>query len=315
MSEQREQIPQEIIDKYVEKWLKIGLCTEPTDFERAKAAARLAYKCAGVQCPELFYLCDSPLQGVVYAHFCETDQVDRLNELDRMQPKERLQFCLDFIKSNRGKDFLSAINSYSYGSQDAPWLACYDLFEIECGVKECEQLHGLRDMALCCGWWAPFDGAVIFQHRACEIHMQDGELHNDSGPAILYPDGYALWAITGIVIPVDHGEQVVMRPETQTLEQIRQESNEELKRIRIERFGWPRYLQESNAKVIEHRYNEIEQVDESLMETDSMRILVCACPSTARIYAMEVPPDTETCMAAQQYLFPDFGTGTQVGAS
>lgn len=312
MSEQ--QIPQDVIDRYAEKWLKIGLSTEPTDFEAAKAAARLAYKNAGVECPDLFYLCDSPLQGVVYAHACETDDLELLKQLDAMQPKERLAFCLDFIKKNKGKDFLPAINSFSYGSQDAPWLACYDLFEHECGVEECKQLHGLRDMAMVCGWWAPFDGAVIFQHRPCEIHLQDNELHNDSGPAIRYPDGYSLWAITGIVIPVEYGEQVVMRPETQTLEEIRGEQNEELKRIRIERFGWPRYLEESNAKVIEHRRNEIEQTDEALMECEDMRILVCACPSTARVYAMEVPPDTPTCADAQAYLGGEF-IGNRLGAS
>jgi len=104
-----------------------------------------------------------------------------------------------------------------------------------------------------------------------------------------------------IEIAVD--EQIVMRPESQTVDQIRSEQNEEVKRIRIERFTWERYLRESNAKRIHHRRNDIEGTLESLYETpDGWKTLVCACPSTAKVFALEVEPSIATCDAAQSYL-------------
>jgi hypothetical protein len=98
-------------------------------------------------------------------------------------------------------------------------------------------------------------------------------------------------------------EQVVLRPETQTAGQIRRERNAETKRIRIERFGWGCYLAEVGAVVIDRRRNDIEATRETLFRTpDRAKILVCACPSTARVYALAVPRDVRTCERAQAWL-------------
>jgi hypothetical protein len=108
-----------------------------------------------------------------------------------------------------------------------------------------------------------------------------------------------MWSINGVAV----NEQIVMQPGTQTVEEIRGEENEEVKRIRIERFTWERYLKESNAKRIHCRKNDIEGTLESLYETpDGIKTLVCACPSTAKVFALEVEPSIATCDAAQRYL-------------
>jgi hypothetical protein len=137
-----------------------------------------------------------------------------------------------------------------------------------------------------------------------EAETVDGRLvaHCESGPSHLWADGFAIWTIHGVRVD----EQIVLRPETQTIEQIDGEANAEAKRIRIERFGWPRYLKEANAKVIDFRRNDIDATDESLMQAkDGSRLLVCACPSTARIYAMRVERTIETCEQAQRWLYGD----------
>ena len=108
-----------------------------------------------------------------------------------------------------------------------------------------------------------------------------------------------LWYIDGVLV----NKQIVTCPETQTIEQIETEPNSEVKRVRIERFGWPRYLRETKAKVIDVRDNDIDGTKESLMETrDKTRVLVCACPSTARVYTMRVPREIGTCEIAQRWL-------------
>ena len=131
------------------------------------------------------------------------------------------------------------------------------------------------------------------------LHRNDaGRLHCENGPALAYPDGFSIWSINGVRVD----EQIVMRPETQSLEQLRSEQNAEIKRVRIERFGWLKYLKKNKATVLDFRRNEIEQTDESLMRCDDSTVFIGACPSTGRIYPLEVPPDTRTCDQAQRYL-------------
>ena len=51
-------------DFYKNKWINIGLSTEPCDFEASKAHAREAYSYAELTCPEEFFLADSPKHAI-----------------------------------------------------------------------------------------------------------------------------------------------------------------------------------------------------------------------------------------------------------
>ncbi len=156
------------------------------------------------------------------------------------------------------------------------------------------------EIARCCMWWYPFHRICFVCERPAEIHMVDEDrLHNDSGPAVRFRDDWSIWSINGVLVD----EQVVLRPATQTIRQIRHEQNVEVKRIRIERFGWDRYLTGVGAVAIDHRRNDVEATQETLMRTpDEERVLVCACPSTAKIQALPVPPWIRTCEEAQDWL-------------
>lgn len=70
--------------------------------------------------------------------------------------------------------------------------------------------------------------------------------HCDTGPSHRWRDGWELWHVHGVRVT----EQIVMRPETLTVEQIDEESNAEVRRIMLDRFGLERYMRESNAKVV-----------------------------------------------------------------
>src|SRR5690606_30386185 len=60
------------------------------------------------------------------------------------------------------------------------------------------------------------------------IRDEQFNLHNESGPAIEYLDGWQLWYIHGIAVD----EQIILRPETQTIEQIDNEENADVRSIR-----------------------------------------------------------------------------------
>jgi hypothetical protein len=158
----------------------------------------------------------------------------------------------------------------------------------------------MNDLAAVAGWWWPFENACIVTPLPSLLARDDeNRLHSESGPAIAYADAWSIFAIHGVLV----NEQIVSRPETQTIKEIDSEANEEIKRIRTERFGWPRYLKETNAKVLDFRRNDIDGTDESLIQAkDGSRLLVCACPSTARVYAMRVERSIEKCESAQRWL-------------
>jgi hypothetical protein len=190
------------------------------------------------------------------------------------------------------------------GQQEADWIEPL-VFDREvlgiCFASHLsDRLDWWADLARSCLWWWPFRETCVVSERPTEIHTRDGEhLHNDGGPAVRFRDGWSIWAINGVLVD----EQVVLHPETQSIRQIRRERNAEVKRIRIERYGWERYLDEVGATVLDRRRNDIEATCETLLRTpDRERVLVCACPSTARIYALPVPPEVRTCKAAQAWL-------------
>ena len=152
------------------------------------------------------------------------------------------------------------------------------------------------------GWcWYGDRVAVISDRPERLLFDESGVLHCEDGMAARWRDGWGLWMLGGIRVD----EQIVMRPETQTIEQINQEENADVKSIRIERFGWARYLKESRSKLLDHRHNDIENTVEALYDApDGSRRLVATCP-TGRVFVMGCPSDVQTCAQAQNWLGGD----------
>ena len=161
-----------------------------------------------------------------------------------------------------------------------------------------DALDEWADLARSCQWWWPYRQICVVSERPAELHCLDGQrLHNDAGPAVSFRDGWSIWVIDGI--PVD--EQVVMSPETQTLPQIRRERNAEVKRIRIERYGWDRYLAAVGATVLDRRRNDIEATRESLMRG----------PDGERV-GVRLPVDCTGLRIARSALDPDLRRGPEL---
>jgi hypothetical protein len=205
--------------------------------------------------------------------------------------KEKIQQICDNVHSNY---------FYTYWLQGS--LAFAEAAEYIGVELDQDAVKTLQDFGQVVGYLIPFGNVCFVSLNPTEIHWQDDVLHNESGPAILYRDGFSVWAIEGL----QTDEQVVMRPETQTLDQINDEENIELKRIRISRYGWDRYMKESNAEVLDTRIITLPSGStwmESLMELEDMKVLFTYDPSTGRPYALEVDAsECATCEDAQRYL-------------
>jgi hypothetical protein len=267
---------QKAMPTFVDKWVKIGLCTDAADRPRAEEGVRKAYKEAGLTPPTEIIWALSPLEGARIA------------------------------AQKMGVSLSQAMGGAAWGSHDASWLAYYDFFSY-LGVKGPERLEGLMEIAKSAGWWWPLTDCAILTERPCELHRDDeNRLHNESGMAIKYPDGWGFYVIHGVVVP----EDVVMRPQEQTIEQIRNEPNAEIKRIRRERFGNARYLSEIKAQVIDvdsvttqKGSKKASEITRALLQDDEgRRFLVGSDGSTNRVYYMEVPGTVKTCSEAHTFL-------------
>ncbi len=168
--------------------------------------------------------------------------------------------------------------------------------------------NDLYDWVYCCPYILFNETDVIVSKKPIEVHFNDmGQLHNESGKSIKFSDGWGTWTLNGVRVD----KQIVMSPETQTMEQINKEGNEEVKRIRIERYGWVKYLENVNAKLIDYRDNTIENnTEEQLYDirNGERKVLVCLCPSTGKRFCLEVSPEVTTCEEAQSLISHGFSS-------
>ena len=191
---------------------------------------------------------------------------------------------------------LDANLMYYCGIWWGSWAGWYEGATI-LGVPEIPEQETFFRWTRLCPVWMWDKRQIFILRRPTEIHWGDNGLHNESGPSVYYSPLFSLWHIDGI--PVD--AQIVMAPETQTLEQIDKEDNADVRAIRIDRFGWPRYLRESNAECLDSRDNEIEGTKEALYRSGEQMRLVATCP-TGRVFSMAIPNKITTCLDAAKWL-------------
>jgi len=93
----------------------------------------------------------------------------------------------------------------------------------------------------------------------------------------------------GVRVP----ERIILRPDSITLEDIRNESNTEVRRVMLERYGYSRYIHDSDAKMkCKDEYGELYELPRP---NDTPIIMVrYNCWSTEREYWSRVPPTTRT---------------------
>jgi hypothetical protein len=162
-------------------------------------------------------------------------------------------------------------------------------------------------------WWA-FDGLVIVSERPLLVALDDrGRAHAEHGPALAWADGLELWAWHGVRVE----PWIVTNPERITVEAIDEESNAEVKRILIERFGAERLIREGNGELVHQdetgklwrrrigpatRFAWERQPDEPIVMVEVLN----ATPEpdgSRKTYFLRVPPTTRTAREAVAWTF------------
>ncbi|MFJ3492394.1 DUF6745 domain-containing protein [Streptomyces sp. NPDC086091] len=182
------------------------------------------------------------------------------------------------------------------GQHDAPWLAAFP--------TDREPLDGLAAVCRAAGWWWPFARVAVVCERPVALHRDEaGRLDRGDGPALAYPDGFALYAWRGMPVPAAFLAELA----TLTPERVRAEENAELRRVMLEFYGYDRYLADSGARPL-HRDETgvLWRIDLAADEPVVMVEVVNSTPEpdgTHRTYWLRVPPTTRTAREGVAWTF------------
>ena len=196
----------------------------------------------------------------------------------------------DDLRDNLGNNLW---DSDFWGQMDMFWIAYYRYPEqyLHVDYGEFSKVLQLWDtLGKSCGWWYPYENICFVSDRPEQIHRKGVQLHNDSGPAVLYRDGYALWCLNG----VDVGESIVTTPADQLdANLILTTKNAEVRREIVRKIGIERVCNKLNAKVID------TQGDYSLLLLDlrdgrKRPYLKMLNPSIGTYHIEGVPPECDT---------------------
>ena len=251
-----------------DEWLRCGLSTEPANRQLAEEGVREAYRAAGLEPPALMIWLDSPMAGAYGQAILQTIPM----------PKAQ-------VWAQVGDQVGAQVNRSAYGSSDMGWVAWFKAMQA-IGVTLPAAAETIAAVSEQVGWWWPFENAVIATERPRIIKF-DGEkrLHCETGPAIEYADGFAIYAWRGIKIPKEWIEQGP--PKAADALKIR---DMEQRRIACEMLGWHNVLPFlPNAKLIDR--NDNPQVGElwqgDLPDHGTERFLQVQC-GTGRTFAIPV---------------------------
>ncbi|MFD3546155.1 DUF6745 domain-containing protein [Streptomyces sp. NPDC058655] len=318
-------------------WRSVAAATGAADRAAAEAGVRLAYRTAGRPEPARVLWADSPRAAVALLRDLD-DRGPSLREEVRTRPwaveRDRAHRELgaagyaglwaatgaplwdvtralaDRIRAGvteeLGEDpqtrllLLDAV----LGQHDAPWLAALG--------HRGTALAGLAAVARSAGWWWPYENVAVVSERPVELHRDEaGRLDRGDGPALAYPDGFALHAWRGMPVPADF----LAGLPSLTPERIRDEENAELRRVMLEFYGYDRYLAQSGAEPV-HR-DETGVLWRIALDRDEDVAMVEVVNSTAEpdgtfhTYWLRVPPTTRT---AREGVAWTFGLGPEAYA-
>jgi hypothetical protein len=287
--------------EFINKWTDIGLSTRQTDKRTAEEGIIEAYAQANLKAPRIVW-CTSP-----YAQAITRAIVLSMGK-EKQDPKQL------------EADARESVNKSGYGQHDANWLGFYDFFNQVCGLKEeTAKLTGLWKIAQSAGWFIPHEKLCWISERPVELHKDaEGRLHNETGMALRYSDGWGVYAWHGVRLgnfqlpapdpkmPNEKGF-VVDKPHLITVEHIEKEANAEIRRVMIERYGAARYITDSGAELIHE--DDWGQLYKKPVKDDEDVVCVKVVNSTAepdgtyKDYWLRVPPETKTAHEGVAWTF------------
>jgi hypothetical protein len=167
------ELQKQLLPKYAEEYRQISLSTERCDRQKADQAFKELYKINNMQEPTIEWF-DSPLQA--------QKRAAQLKKGDLVVTDEEI------------RDIAS---SASYGSLDSYWVA-FHAMNYENNIGNSDPVHPIL-MELCknSGVYWTLENTVVASEKPTAIHIENDNLHNNTGPALTYANGDSLYCIEG----------------------------------------------------------------------------------------------------------------------
>ena len=268
---------------YRDKWISIGLSTDPANRPAAEEGIKKAYRIAGLALPKIVW-CGSPLaQGLTRA---------LVMGLSKSEVR-------DSVWASVGASVRDSVWASGYGQHDANWLAFYEYFRDVCALGEqTQRLSGIWEISKNAGWWLPHEKICWVSERHNTLNRNsEGRLHCDNGPALQYPDGWAIWALNGVRV----SENIVTTP-AEKLDPaiILKEQNAEIRREIVRKIGIERVCERLNAQCVD-KQGEYELLLLDLQDGRKRPYLKMRNPSIGVYHVEGVHPECTTVEAALKW--------------
>jgi hypothetical protein len=163
---------------------------------------------------------------------------------------------------------------------------------------------GLYDLVRNTSWFAFYEDTALVLERPSELHVDaDGLLHNPAGPAVTFADGWAIWALEGVLVP----SEVIEDPDGYDARAALRTENVEVRRVVLEHLGWERVIRASGLRPIaEDEHGRLWTIPvegaEALVLLEVLDATVRA-DGDQRRYVLRVPPTVRTPREAAAWTF------------
>ena len=182
-------------------------------------------------------------------------------------------------------------------------IAFCGFFERELGVRLHYSMQPLFQLCENCSWWIPCEKEVYVSENPIRAHFRSNEydaqllipvLHHDGGPALLYPDGFAVYALNGIRVP----REISVTPHSKLDPRlILREPNADVRREIVRKIGIERICRDMNAQTID-RFDDYELIVLDIGDGKRRPYLKMKNPSIGVYHIEGVPPMITTVKEA-----------------
>jgi len=209
----------------------------------------------------------------------------------------------DSVWASVGASVRDSVRDSGYGQHDANWLAFYLFFREQCGLTaQTEKLTGYFEQAQTAGWYLPHQHICWVSERHHILVRDDrGRLHCETSPAVMYPDGWAIYAWHGVRVPAN----IIGERDKITVGSILKEQNTEVRRVMRNLYGNDRFMIDAGANEVDHAVEHGATLLALQLPGDpvEIRMMRLTCPSTGSVYFERVPPDVRTALEGLSWRF------------
>lgn len=306
------------LDAVKDKWIALGLSTSPANRAEAEQGVVMAYEAAGLQPPRFILWADSPMAGVYYQAVAPFVIPSVLNQVAAAVTSGGNQIASDDpvkqLTAEASKQIEGRINTWTSGLMYDYMLVTYSSWTESLrhiGVTNIDIYRGVEQIGKNAYWAFIYDYFAVLVERPNRLERdQLGRLHNPTGAAMSWADGFSIYCWHGVRVPSDLIET------GWDYNRILQEKNTEIRRCAIERLGWDEFIKSAGLKPVGESLPDPGNQDQTLTLYDiprqifgtDIRILMCTNGSverdgTRRRYGLTVPATMKDPISAAAWTY------------